>query len=652
MTDLDLRIANTIRGLAMDGVQAANSGHPGMPLGMADVATVLWTRFLRYDPTDPAWPDRDRFVLSGGHGSMLLYAMLHLTGQGLTLDDLRGFRQWGSRCAGHPEHGEAPGIETTTGPLGQGFANGVGMAIAETWLRARFGEGLVNHWTYMTCGDGDLMEGICAEAVSLAGHLKLGRLVCLWDDNKITIDGSTDLSFSEDVGARFEACGWHVQKVDGHDQAAIAAAISAARDVTDRPSLVCCRTRIGFGSPNKEGRNSAHGAPLGVDEVRLTKQTLGLDPDQHFAVPADVVAGVRARDADRKVMREAWEARVSDSPQGAELRRWLSGALDLDAVAFPTHAAGSSLATRKASEAAIQAIAAAVPNVIGGSADLSESNLTHIKGATTFQAGRPEGRNLAFGIREHAMAAVCNGLALHGGVRPFCATFLIFHDYMRPSVRLAALMKQPVIYVYTHDSVWVGEDGPTHQPIETLQAIRLIPNMHILRPADANETNEAWRLALARTDGPTALALTRQNLTTLDRSVYPPAASIARGAYVLKDAADARVVLIGTGSEVQVALDAAARLEGEGIATRVVNMASCELFDTQDAGYKASVLPRGLPRVSVEAGTTRGWERYVGLDGASIGIDRFGASAPGKVVVERLGVTVDNVVAAAKRVIG
>ncbi len=652
MTDLPLRIANTIRGLSMDGVQAANSGHPGMPLGMADVATVLWTRFLRYDPSAPAWPDRDRFVLSGGHGSMLLYSMLHLTGQALTIEDLKSFRQWGSRCAGHPEVGEAPGIETTTGPLGQGFANAVGMAMAETWLRARFGEGLVNHWTYTTCGDGDLMEGITAEAASIAGHQQLGRLTCLWDDNRITIDGSTDLTFTEDVAARFVAYGWHVQKVDGHDQEAVAVALAAARDVTHRPSLICCRTTIGFGSPNKEGKSASHGAPLGVEEVRLTKLRLGLDPDEHFAVPADVVAGVRLRDADRRVLRDAWEARLIDSPKGEEFKSFLSGAIDTSTIQFPTHAAGSSLATRKSGEAALQALAAAVPNLFGGSADLTESNLTQMKGSGAFTAEDRTGRNVAFGIREHAMAAICNGLSLHGGIRPYCATFLIFHDYMRPSVRLAALMRQPVIYVYTHDSVWVGEDGPTHQPIETLQAIRLIPNSRIIRPADANETNEAWRLAIAHGDGPTALSLTRQNLPTLDRSVYPPAASIARGAYVLRDAPGAKVVLIGTGSEVHLALEAADRLAEEGIPARVVNMACCELFDEQDSVYKASVLPRGVPRVSVEAGTTRGWERYVGLDGASVGIDRFGASAPGKIVAERLGMRVDVVVTAARGVLG
>ncbi|MFN7145281.1 MAG: transketolase, partial [Myxococcota bacterium] len=622
------------------------------PLGMADVATVLWTRFLRYDPTDPAWPDRDRFVLSGGHGSMLLYSMLYLTGTSLTIEDLKSFRQWGSKCAGHPEHGEAPGIETTTGPLGQGFANAVGMAIAEGWLRGRFGEGLVNHWTYVTCGDGDLMEGVCAEAASIAGHLKLGRLVVLWDDNKITIDGATDLSISEDTLGRFAAMGWHVQSVDGHDREAVAKAIAAARDETEKPSIIACRTKIGFGSPNKEGKSAAHGAPLGVDEVKLTKQRLGLDPDVTFAVPEDVVAGIRAKDADRKVLREAWEARVADSPKGEELRKFLSGELDLAAVAWPQHTPGPGIASRKASEAAIQAIAAAFPNVVGGSADLAESNFTHIKGGGEITPSRRDARNVAYGIREHAMGAIANGISLHGGLRTFCGTFLIFHDYMRPAVGLAALMHQPVVYVYTHDSVWVGEDGPTHQPIETLQAIRLIPNVRVLRPADANETNEAWKLALARTDGPTALALTRQNLPTLDRSKFPAADSIAKGGYVLRDAPDAKVVLIGTGSEVHVALEAADRLAEEGIPARVVNMACCEIFDAQDAAYKASVLPRNLPRVSVEAGTTKGWERYVGLDGASVGIDRFGASAPGKVVAEKLGINVPNVVAAAKRVLG
>ena len=642
--ELDRLTANTIRGLAMDGVQAANSGHPGMPLGMADVATVLWTRFLRYDPSQPEWADRDRFVLSGGHGSMLLYAMLHLTGQSLTLDDLKSFRQWGSKCAGHPEFGEAPGIETTTGPLGQGFAMGVGMAVAEAHLRARFGAGLVNHWTYAMCGDGDLMEGVSAEAASLAGHLGLGRLIYLWDDNGITIDGGTDIAFTEDVLARFAAYGWHVQRVDGHDQEAVARAISAARDETERPSLIACKTVIGFGSPAKAGKSSAHGAPLGVEEVKRTKEALGLDPEASFAVPAAVLAHVRQRDADRRVLREAWEARVEHAADGPAFSAALGGALPLDAVAWPVHAPGSSVATRKSSEMAIQALAAALPGLIGGSADLAESNFTHMKGGGEFQKASPAGRNINFGVREHAMAAMCNGISLHGGLRPYCGTFLIFHDYHRPAVRLSSLMHQPVVYVYTHDSVWLGEDGPTHQPTETLQSIRLLPGIRVIRPADGTEVNEAWRLALERTDGPTALALSRQNLAALDRTAAPPASAIRQGGYVLVEREGARVTLIGTGSEVHLALDVAKALEAQGVATRVVNMACCELFDAQPLAWRKAVLGDGV-RVSIEAGATRGWDRYVGLDGLCIGIDRFGASAPGKVVAEKLGMNVPGIVA-------
>lgn len=649
MTNLDLLTANTVRGLAMDAVQAANSGHPGMPLGMADVATVLWTRFLRYDPSHPEWTDRDRFILSGGHGSMLLYSMLHLAGTAFTLEDLRNFRQWGSPCAGHPEYGEAPGIETTTGPLGQGLSNAVGFAMAEAWLRARFGEALCNHYTYVTAGDGDLMEGIAQEAASLAGHLGLGRLICLWDDNKITIDGSTDISFSEDVLGRYTANGWHVQRVDGHDFEAIAAAIHAARDVQDRPSIIACRTVIGKGSPNKAGKSAAHGAPLGVEEVRLTKEALGLDPSLSFHIPDAARKHIRAKDADRKVLRESWDARLAAHPLRDEFIRFQAKKPDLSSVKWPTFAAGSALASRKASEAALQAIAAGLPNLLGGSADLAESNCSHIKGGGEIQRNSWNGRNIAFGIREHAMAAICNGLALHGGVRPYCATFLVFHDYHRPSVRLSALMHQPVIYVYTHDSVWVGEDGPTHQPIEHLQAMRLIPNLRVIRPADAAETVEAWRLAVEHTTGPTALVLTRQNLPTLDRSVYPPASSIENGAYTLVDVADPQAVLLASGSEVSVAMDAATKLSAEGIRVRVVNVACMELFDAQELSYRQTVLPKGVPRVSVEAGRSLGWQRY-GTD-ANVGIDRFGASAPGKLVAEKLGINVENVVATVKSVL-
>lgn len=648
--------ANTIRGLAMDGVQAANSGHPGMPLGMADVATVLWTKFIKYDPADPQWFDRDRFVLSGGHGSMLLYAVLFLTGQGsadpqapdslraLTLDDLRQFRQWGSRTAGHPEFGYAPGIETTTGPLGQGIANAVGMAIAEEQLRARFGESVVNHHTYVTCGDGDLMEGVAVEAASLAGHLGLGRLTLLWDDNGITIDGATTLTFTEDVLAKFAAMGWHVQRVDGHDQPAIENAIRTALDTTGKPSLIACKTKIGFGSPNKEGKSSSHGAPLGVDEVKLTKQRLGLNADESFAAPAEAITFFRAGDAARTAANAAWNERVQASAHRDELLAAIAGKVNVEAINWPAYAPGSSLATRKASEAAIQAIAAGSSMLIGGSADLAESNLTHIKASHEFSIARRDGRNIAFGIREHAMAGICNGISLHGALRPFCATFLIFHDYQRPSFRLSALMHQPVIYVYTHDSVWLGEDGPTHQPTETLQAIRLIPNSWVIRPADANEANVAWSMALERRDGPVALCFTRQNLLTLDRTVFPAADSIRQGGYVLVEAPNASVTLVATGSEVGLALEAVAALATEGIVARVVNMACTAIFDKKDKAYRQAVLG-SVPRVSIEAGATTGWQKYAD---AHVGIDRFGASAPGKTVAEKLGMNIPNIIAVVK----
>lgn len=632
----------------MDAIQAANSGHPGLPLGIADVATVLWSRFLRYDPSAANWPDRDRFILSAGHGSSLLYSMLYLTGQAFSLDDLKKFRQLGSITAGHPEYGDAPGIETTTGPLGQGFANGVGFAMAEAWLRARFGEALCNHWTYAIVSDGDLMEGISQEAASLAGHLKLGRLIYLWDDNRITIDGSTDITFTEDVLARLAASGWHTQRVDGHDMNAIQAAITAARDVQDRPSIIACRTIIGKGSPNKAGKSASHGAPLGVEEVKLTKQALGLDPNQQFAIPDEVFAHFRAQDADRRTLREAWEARLAAHPERVLFEAVLSGHIDTSTIKWPEFAPNSTLSTRKASEAAIQAVAAAVPQLIGGSADLAESNCTHIKAGSTLSATQPAGRNINFGIREHAMAAISNGISLHGGLRIFCATFLVFHDYHRPSVRLSALMKQPVIYVYTHDSIWVGEDGPTHQPIEHLQAMRLIPNLWVIRPADAVESAEAWKLAIERKDGPVALVFTRQNLPIYDRSRYGAAEGIRQGAYTLHAPEAAQATLLASGSEVALAMEAAAALQNEGIAVRVVNVACMEIFDAQSAEYQAEVLGK-LPRISVEAGRTLGWERY-GTQG-SVGINRFGASGPGKAVADKLGMTVANVVATVKAAI-
>ena len=651
-----IKMADAIRVLSMDAVHRAKSGHQGMPMGMADVATTLWSRFVKYDPSDPLWHDRDRVVLSGGHGSMLLYAMMYLTGQGIAghahlsplgLEDLRQFRQWGSRTAGHPEYRECPGVECTTGPLGQGIAMGVGMALAEAHLRERFGAELVDHRTWVFCGDGDLMEGVAIEAASLAGHLGLGRLVVCFDDNGITIDGSTQLSFSEDTTAKFQSLGWHVLAVDGHDHAALANALASAREKNDKPTLIRCRTTIGFGSPNKGGKSAAHGAPLGVDEIRLTKTALGLDPEQAFQCDEAAFSFFRSGDAARRAARAAWDARVNASPQGADFRAQLDGALPTGKIAWPESPAGSKLATRKASQAAIQAIAAALPGFIGGSADLAESNLTHIKGSAEVRRGEYAGRNICFGIREHAMAAMCNGLALHGGLRAFCATFLIFHDYHRPSFRLSALMGLPVVYVYTHDSVWVGEDGPTHQPTETIASIRLIPNGWLIRPADANETNEAWAMALERNDGPVALALTRQELLTIDRTTAPPASSIRRGGYVLAEAEGAAVTFVASGSEVGLALLARDALAAEGILARVVNMACTAVFNAEPADYRAAVLGNA-PRVTVEAGATAGLERYRGDRGAAIGIDRFGASAPGKVVSEKLGLNVPNLVAVAK----
>ncbi len=650
MAAIDQLCVNTLRGLAIDAIQKANSGHPGLPMGMADVAYVLWTRFLSYDPAWPEWPDRDRVVLSGGHGSMLLYGLLHLSGIDLTLDEIKDFRQLGARTTGHPEVGEIAMVETTTGPLGQGFANGVGMAMAERMLRERFGAELCDHRTWILCGDGDVMEGVAYEAGSLAGHLELGRIVALYDDNSITIDGSTGLAFSEDRVARFEALGWHVQVIDGHDHAQIAKAIEAAL-VDPRPSVVCCRTIIGRGSPNKAGKSSSHGSPLGVEEVRLTKQNLGLNPDEHFAVPAEVLARFRERDPERAAASAAWKQRLAASGRGAELEAFLSADVGpwLEQVQWPSYEAGASVATRKASGKAIEAVAAAVPSLIGGSADLAGSNCTYLPGGGDITSRDFQARNIHFGIREHGMASVCAGMALHGGVRPYCGTFMVFHDYMRPAVRLAAFMKLPVVYVYTHDSIFVGEDGPTHQPIEHLMAMRTIPGLAVIRPADAAETAEAWKVAMQRHDGPTALCLTRQGLPVLDREVMGPASGVARGGYILNEAsADPDLIIIATGSEVALALEAQAELEEQGVPTRVVNLASWELFDAQDLAYKLEVLPGDLPKLSVEAGITQGWERYVGLGGASVGIDRYGLSAPGKQVAEALGLTTAAVVEAAK----
>lgn len=636
--------ANTIKGLAIDAVQAANCGHPGMPLGCADLATVLWGDFLKHDPADPSWPDRDRFVLSAGHGSMLLYGLLHLSGYDLSLDEIRRFRQLGSKTPGHPEHGHTAGVETTTGPLGQGFANGVGMAIAERFVRESFGADLCDHRTYVLASDGDLMEGISYEAASLAGHLGLGRLVVLYDDNEISIDGSTELSFTEDRAARFAAQGWHVQTIDGHDRTQVAEAITAANAVEGRPSLICCRTVIGKDSP-KAGSSASHGAALGPDNVRLTKEALGMDPDANFVVPQAAKDGLRAHDGAQQ--RAAWEARVAAHPRGAKLRAWLSG--DLSGVDWPSFEVGGKLATRKASAACLKALVQVAPWLIGGSADLAGSNGTAI-GKPAFTADSFEGAGtFNFGVREHAMASIANGLSLHGGVRPYVATFLVFHDYMRPSVRLACLMKQPVVYIYTHDSVFLGEDGPTHQPIETLLALRALPGMTVFRPADAHETRDAWQAAIAHTDGPTALILTRQGLPILDAA---PSGAVAAGAYVRHEPEQApQVVIIATGSEVSLSVDAAGILAGQGVHARVVSMPSIERFLAQPQAHRDEILPPGVPRVSVEAGTTLGWSRIVGDTGRAFGIDDFGLSAPLGDIAEELGFTPANIAYVARSVL-
>ena len=658
-TNIDKLCIDTVRCLAMDGVQKANSGHPGTPMAQAPAAYVLWTRFLKHNPANPAWPDRDRFVLSCGHVSMLIYSLLHLTGYDLSLDDLKNFRQWGSRTPGHPEFGHTPGVETTTGPLGQGIGNAVGMAIAERWLAARYnqpGFEVINHKTYAFAGDGDVMEGVAQEAASLAGHLGLEKLVLLYDNNRITIEGGTDLAFTEDVTRRFESYGWRVLEVtDGEDLAALAAAFTEAGKPCGKPTLINCHTIIGFPAPTKQNTHGAHGAPLGEAEIRATKEILGWDPDGHFVVPAEALAEWRqcaTRGADGEA---AWRMRfsrytASHPVLAAEFEAFMRGELPVGwDNNLPSFQTTESMATREASGKALNALAACIPNLVGGSADLAPSNNTHLKDGGEFDR-QNNGRNFHWGIREHAMGAVLNGMACHGGLRGFGATFLIFSDYMRPSVRLAALMGLPVSYVWTHDSIGVGEDGPTHQPIEQTMSMRMIPNMTMIRPADGNETVEAWRSAMSRTKGPVGLALTRQKLPVLDPEVTRGA---ARGAYVLCEAsAPARLILLATGSEVHLALAARTRLEAEGIPTRVVSMPSWEIFKEQPASYRDEVLPPSIkPRVSIEAGTTFGWERWVGDGGACIGIDHFGASAPAEILFEKFGLTVENVVTTAKGLI-
>jgi len=655
-TSLDELCINTIRTLAMDAVEAANSGHPGAPMGLAPAGYVLWTRVRRHNPQNPGWPDRDRFVLSNGHASALLYSLLHLTGYDLPLEEIRRFRQWGSKTPGHPEYRHTPGVETTTGPLGQGISNAVGMAIAERHLAARFNRGsqkIVDHFTYVFCGDGDLMEGVSSEAASLAGHLGLGRLICLYDDNHVTIDGGTGLAFTENVAQRFKAYGWQVMRVrDGNDLGAIQQAFADAQAETGKPSLIVCRTHIAYGSPNKQDSHEAHGAPLGPEEVRLTKQRLGWPPDAVFSIPAEALRHYRRCVEKGAKAEAAWQKKFASWAQkfpelAEEWRRAMDGSLPPDWDAdLPVFADGKPIATRVAFGQALNAVAPRLPTLMGGSGDLSPSTNTVIKGSHDFQKGAYDGRYLRFGVREHAMGAILSGLALHGGVRPYGGTFLVFSDYMRPAIRLAALMRLPAIYIFTHDSIALGEDGPTHQPVEHLAALRAIPGLTVIRPADATETAAAWRVALQSADGPVALVLSRQNLPVIDRAKFPPADLLARGAYVLSDAAGApEVVLIATGSEVQLALKAQGMLAEMGIAGRVVSMPSWTLFEKMPADYRDSVLPPAVrARVAIEAGAAMGWERWVGTSGAVVAQTGFGASAPGGTVMEKFGFTAERVV--------
>ncbi len=677
MTDpLDKKCIDTLRFLAVDMVQEADSGHPGLPLGAAPMAYVLWQRFLKFNPDDPGWSDRDRFVLSPGHGSALLYALLHMTGYDVTLQDIRQFRQWGSKTPGHPERNHTPGVEVTTGPLGQGMANAVGLAIAEAQLSARYnrpGHGIVDHRTWAMVSDGDLMEGVCAEAVSLAGHLQLGKLNCLYDDNFVTLAAGTDMTFTEDRGARFEACGWHVQHVDdGNDIDAIDAALQAAHDETTRPSLVVVRTHIGYGSPEQDSYK-AHGSPLGEEDVKKTKQALGWPLEPTFLVPDEAREHMRTPGNAGARAQQAWEERFkayarAEPALAAEFERSLHGGLadgwDADIPVFPADPKG--MATRVASGKVINAIAGRLPQLTGGSADLDPSTKTAMKGLGDFNpvpdgdaddndrqgsdggGWSHAGRNLHFGVREHAMGAIANGMAAHGGCMPFTATFLVFADYMRPAMRLAALSQLHVIHVFTHDSIAVGEDGPTHEPVEQIASLRAIPNLTVIRPCDANEAAVAWRVAVETRDTPVTLVFCRQDVPTLDRDGLASADGLRRGAYVLDDAvADdtaPALILIATGSEVHLIVEAAERLRRDGISVRCVSMPSWELFEAQSDDYRESVLPASVTaRLAVEAGVSQGWSRYVGDAGDMLGVDRYGASAPGDTVMAKYGFTVDNV---------
>jgi transketolase len=662
-SEVDQTIVNTIRALAMDAVQKANSGHPGMPMGMAEAAYVLWSRFLRHNPANPRWPDRDRFVLSAGHGSMLLYSLLHLCGYDPPMSQLKSFRQWGSITPGHPEYGLTPGVETTTGPLGQGFANGVGVAIAERFLEQLFnrdGYPIVDHYTYGIVSDGDLMEGISHEAASIAGHLGLSKLIYLYDDNGISIEGSTSLTFTEDVTKRFEAYGWLVLEVDGHNMQAVAEALGAAQMEDERPTLVRCHTHIAKGSPNKQDTAAAHGEPLGEEEVRLTKEQMGWPLEPTFLVPQQVYDYFEERRVAWAKEEAKWQRLFSEYsgayPDLADLwTQVIAGQLSEGWTDYlPEFEAGDQVATRSASGEVLNAIASHLPTLIGGSADLAPSTKTYLTGYGSISKSDFGGRNLHFGVREHAMGGILNGLALHGGIIPYGGTFLVFSDYMRPSIRLAAMMHLPVTYVFTHDSVFVGEDGPTHQPVEQLAALRAIPGLVVIRPADANETAVAWRVALER-GGPVALVLTRQKLPVLDRSNLADAEGLARGAYTLRgselEAPD--LLILASGSEVHLALEVASELGKKGISARVVSFPSWELFEEQPQSYKDAVLsPSVRLRLGLEAAVSQGWEKYLGLQGQMISVERFGASAPHKVLAEKFGFTISNVVSNAEAMLG
>jgi transketolase len=661
VNDLDRKCINTIRTLAIDAVEEANSGHPGLPMGAAPMAYVLWTKFLRFDPKNPIWVNRDRFILSAGHGSMLLYSLLHLTGYDLSLDELKRFRSLNSKTPGHPEYGHTPGVETTTGPLGQGFANGVGMAIAEKHLGTYFNRPGYKMFDYRIFGivsDGDLMEGVSAEAASLAGHLKLDNIIYLYDDNSITIDGPTSLSFSEDVGARFKAYGWYVKEADGNDLGSIENALEACIKQTRKPSLIRVKTNIGYGSPNKQDTADVHGSPLGEQETRLTKVAYGWDPEKKFYIPEEALSHFRQVGDKGRVIENQWntmfKAYKDKHPTlygNLEIFMMKDRPVNWENVIPAYTAADGKIATRKASGTVLDKLTQEHPYMIGGSADLTPSNNTKPRNAQQFTADNRLGRYINYGVREHAMGAVMNGLAL-SRFRPYGGTFLIFSDYMRASVRLAALMGIPVIYVYTHDSIGLGEDGPTHQPVEHLAALRAIPNLTVIRPADAIETAYAWKMALERKSGPTVLALTRQGLPVLDRTRYAPASEIEKGGYILAGHSDPQIIIIATGSEVQLALAAYEQLSRENIPARVVNMASWEVFEEQEEEYKAEVLqPNITRRLSVEAGVSFGWTKYVGTDGKSISVERYGASAPVAEVMKEFGFTVENVVSHAKRML-